>query len=921
MNITIQNQMNHKPDAAAVSHAEAAKPTQIRNRQGQEMVQVDLSAADLNPGLNPGFDREDCEKKSFMDIQQQAAYTDVGVQQDYMTLMANTMSAEDFHKMAEEGFDFSGMDPDEAVTIVDKIKAELVRSGQQIAGYTDDLDRETLAAAVGSDSLARALTESFEEADIPLSDENIEAVGKAWNMAQLLETPADGTYRYMVDNRLEPEIWNFYLAQSSGAGYAAPGSAAAGQDMSYLADERILDQIDQVLEQAGQEVNEESRESAKWLLSQDLPLTQESVSNLAKLKEAVFPVSEEIFAQAAATAVAAGKDPIHASLSEGREDNIYVKAAEMLAYYQSEDAEVQADQLSMRKQLEEVRLRMTAEVNVKLLKSGFAIDTAPMEQMIEALREAEEFIAGQYFPQDEQAVSKYENWNKTNQVIHDVPQMPAQLLGTIRIGMPSAEQSTILSDLHKEGLAIRHTYEKAGESYESLMTAPRADLGDSMRKAFRNVEALAKEIGLEPVEENYRAVRILGYNHMEITPENIERIKEADTQLQDLIRKMTPAATLRMIRDGINPLEQSLDQLNTYFDSLPEDYRDQSESYSRYLYGLEKNNQITQEERDSYIGVYRLLHQIEKKDGAAIGAVVNTQAELQFANLLSAVRSGKFRHMDVKASDEYGTLKELVQKGQSASISEQILRSYEQDQLKELRSAVITERAVTQMLERGETPANAENLLAAHKLSHNEETPFKTLKKKRADNLWETLSEKEKFQTEYEETIQDLKEETEEETLTDAVTSIDVRALQLTHRQLTIMGNLARREEYFLSMEVGGEESLVHLTMEGGKARKGSISIAVDFGDERHLEAHLQVKQARVEGFLLGKTADEVTKLQETADIFYDLIRENTNLEAIKLPVVSSENINMTRTSGTDDRESDDRVLYHVAKLFLQAIK
>ncbi|MBR1851838.1 MAG: hypothetical protein IJ794_01480 [Lachnospiraceae bacterium] len=963
MNITFQNQIN-KSDASIANYTESVKRAPIENRQVKESVQVNFSAVDSNLNLGLGMGQDDREKKSFLDIQQEAAYTDVGVQQDYMTLMANTMSAEDFHKMSEEGFDFSSMDPEKAVTIVDKIKAELVRSGQQIAGYTDDLDMDTLSAAVGSDSLARALTESFQEADLPLTGENIEALSKAWDMAQMLVEPTDGTYRYMVDNRLEPEIWNVYLAQSSGAGYAAPGSAAAGQDMSYLADEGIRRQIDQVLEQAGQEINEENRERAKWLLSQDLPLTEESLENLAKIKEAALPVSEEMFAQAAAAAVAEGKDPIHASLTGGAGENIYKKAAEILDYYQSQDAMAQADQLAMRKQLEEIRLRMTAEVNVKLLKSGFAIDTAPMEQMIEALREAEELVAGQYFPQDAQAVSKYENWNQTNQAMRDIPQMPAQIVGTIRIGAADGAESTIFSKLHEDGMILRQTYERAGESYESLMTAPRADLGDSMRKAFGNVEDLAREVGLEPVEENFRAIRILGYNHMEITLENVERIKEADTQLQELIRKMTPAATLQMIRDGVNPLEQSLDQLNAYFDSLPEDYQEQAESYSRYLYGLEQNHQITQEERDSYIGVYRLLHQIEKKDGAAIGAVVNTQAELQFSNLLSAVRSGKFRHMDVKASDEYGTLKELVQKVQSVSISEQISRGYEENRLKELRNAVVTERAVTQMLERGETPASAENLLAARKLATNEDNPYRTLRRAAgtsrpagsdgtraervrldsdnlgavgangevpddmradvldtAEVLWDALSEKESFSAEYGETIQRLQEEVEEITMTQVGTSLDVRAMQLAHRQLTIMGNLARREEYFLSMKVGGEESLVHLTMEEGNAQKGSISIAVDFGDNSHIEAHLQVKQARVEGFLLGKTTDEVTKLQEASDIFYNLISENTDFEAVKLPVLSSENINMTRMSGTDSKENDNGALYHVAKLFLQAIQ
>lgn len=41
-----------------------------------------------------------------------------------------------------------------------------------------------------------------------------------------------------------------------------------------------------------------------------------------------------------------------------------------------------------------------------------------------------------------------------------------------------------------------------------------------------------------------------------------------------------------------------------------------------------KNNQITEEERNSYIGIYRLIHQVEQTDGAAIGALVNQGAEM-----------------------------------------------------------------------------------------------------------------------------------------------------------------------------------------------------------------------------------------------------------------------------------------------------
>lgn len=982
MNITFQNQNPHQAgradaapanpymerDGGRASRAADGKQSARPMASGGVNVSFSASESNLNRISCLGDERENREKKSFMDLQQEAAVTDAGISQDYMTLMSNTMSAEDYRKASEEGFDFSSMDPEETVTIVDRIKAELVRSGQQIAGYTDDLDMDTLSAAVGSETLARALTESFKAADIPLTDENVEAVSKAWTMAGELEVPTDGTYRYMVDNEMDPELWNFYLAENSGSGENVRHSGASAADVSYLADENIKKQMDQVLEQAGYEINEENRENAKWLLERGLPLTEESIDRLNHLREAVIPVTEEVFARAAAEAVAAGEDPAHASLvnREQQAETIYQKAARVLAYYQSAEAEetltgiayseqaaelsVQGGDLAARKQLEEVRLRMTAEVNVRLLKSGFSIDTEPMEQLIDALREAERAIADRYFPQDAEAVAKYENWNETNQVVKDIPELPARLLGTVRIGGSEGAEGTVLARFHEEGTALKQAYQKAGESYESLMTAPRADLGDSMKKAFGNVDDLVRELGLEPVEENSRAVRILGYNHMEITLENVERIQAADTQIQDLVRKMTPAATLKMIRDGVNPLEQSFDELNAYFDSLPEDYRSQAESYGRYLYGLEQNHQITQEERESYIGVYRLLHQIEKKDGAAVGAVVNTQAELQFSNLLSAVRSGKFRHMDVKASDEYGTLKELVRKGESSSISEQISRGYEETRLKELRGAVDTDQTVTQMLERGELPASAENLIAARKLAANEENPYGALRRVRdgrirerqnddagersaqadavePDEIWEKLTDKEVFRTEYAEAVEKLQSEVEEATLEQADSSLDVRALQMAHRQLNIMGSLSRNEEYFLSMEIGGEDALVHLTVESGSALKGGISIAVNLGENTRVEAHLQMQNDRIEGFLVGKTPEEVTKLQEAADIFYNLINEDASIEAeaVKLPVVSSENINMTRMSeirsqGQEDAP-DNGMLYHVAKLFLQAIR
>ena len=79
----------------------------------------DRGNADIMPG-------QGAEKgKSLIELQQEAANTNVAISQDYMTLAANTMSEEDYAKMQEEGFDFGSMEPEEAVRVQSYLSATM----------------------------------------------------------------------------------------------------------------------------------------------------------------------------------------------------------------------------------------------------------------------------------------------------------------------------------------------------------------------------------------------------------------------------------------------------------------------------------------------------------------------------------------------------------------------------------------------------------------------------------------------------------------------------------------------------------------------------------------------------------------------------------------------------------------------------
>lgn len=880
--------------------------------------------------------------KSVLQLQQEAAVTDVGIRQDYMTLMSNTMSEEDYARLQEEGFDFGSMDPGEAVTIVDRIKAELARSGKKIVGYTDDIDMETLAAALGSQTLARTVADSFREADLPLTEENLSALAQAWSMSEGLKEPGEGSLRYLIDNGLEPDIRNLYMAQSCGAAAGNAGLPAyyAEEIQGYYTksgqnetDSGFAGQIDRVIQRAGMQPDEESRQDAAWLLENGLPLTEENLQKLGELKDIVFPITAEDFGRAAALAVEQGKSPVQAKPA-GNEEGIYEKAVRWEAYYQGEEIwEACEGNVTARRQLEEIRLRMTAETNVKLLKSGFSIDTSSMEALIDALKLAERELAEQYFPEAGDALEKYADYRTAEHVIKELPALPAQVIGSFA----GRQDGGTLETFHAEGKSLQAAYRKAGESYETLMTEPRRDLGDHIQKAFANVDDILEDLELALTEENRRAARILGYNRMEMTVENLEKVREADGQVKQIIEKLTPAAVLKLIRDGVNPLEKSFDELENYFETLPEDYRKASESYSRFLYGLERNQEITEKERESYIGIFRLVRQIEKTDGAAVGALVNSQAELHFSNLLSAVRSGKAKRLDTKIGDEAGALSRLLQDG--GSISEQISRAftervgeavrevsydgaaqeaYNSEQLARYREALASaDSECTAMLQRGEIPAGADHLLAAAALLSGEEELFgeKSVNREK-EVLWERLDSPEEFVRLYADALSEARETVETETFGNLESSVDVRHMQLKHKQLTIAGGLVKEQEFFLPVEIGGQTARVHLRLAHASDGAGMVEISILTGTRKGLCAELGFSDGRLNGILKNR-AEEVMETEKTADIFKQEAGESWTLGNIS---VVTTDVRAAAGRGMD-AGTENRELYRVAKVFLHAVQ
>ncbi len=898
------------------------------------------------------------------EVMQAAGDTDITLYRNYMTVMSNSMSDEDFAKLQEEGYDISDIDMETTVTIVDTIKAELMKAGVNIAGYTDTVNTEQLTQITGSQAFAEQLTKAFAKEDIPMTRANAEQALNAFTRAQELTALSEGTMKYMVTNEMEPQIDNLYLAGHAGAadadrqakGYFAeemPGYYAQKASMDSTGS--LQTQVEKIIQDAGFAVSEETMADGMWLIEKGVPLTAENFDRMQTLKGVKLPASDEDILQAIAGAIAEGKSAGEANLANPK--SVYRRAVDCYLSYEEQykaafSVEETPENITARRQLEEIRLHMTVEANLKLLKSGFAIDTAPMEEAIDALKALEEQQAGAKAG-TKQEVNGFAGaagvtfpidlCRETLSKTREIPYLPAASLGRIL----SLGESFTVDTIYETGKSLQEAYKQAGEAYETMWTAPRADMGDSIKKAFRNVDELLTGMGMDLTDENRKAVRSLSYNHMELTEENLLAVKGADKVVRRVVEKMTPSAVLEMIREGIHPLETSMEELDSFL-SKRDTYAEDSEKYSRFLYNLEQNGAITEEEKASYIGIHRLLRQIEKSDGAVIGRLVDTQAELNFANLLSAVRTGKVKGVDITVDESFGGLKEAIEQG--VSIDTQIDAAYRERRLAEAREIVNVKEDAYHFLKKLEQPVTMDNLLAADALRKDSLKPYKKMTDMSekgiateevenffADDIFsidsasekeeaageraedkEIFANRESFKEAYGEMLTKAETLVRDMTFAPEAGSLDVRAMQLMYKQLHLQGVRATEEEYDLPQMIDGELTAVHLKLVHDSSESGRIQVSIKSEYYGSLAGEFSLNENLVSGYFTGTGEETLQVLHEAMQSFTGRLA-NAGMATGSLQVVESSRAEYLTQEGGSEEETRD--LYKVAGLAISAFK
>ena len=584
---------------------------------------------------------------------------------------AKALTPEMMKELEEEGVSAVDSEADLVKKSIENIvagkaarKENLAKQAEKLSEEAENI-KEMSYSATGDTALAKQL----ERAGMAVTKENIEKLKGGLDFAkEVVNNINEPAISYMVEADLPETISNLYKAEH--IEIYAKNSTIVEKEETWT---KIENQAVNLLEGKGVEADKSSLDAAKWLFTKGMEITPASVAkflSLSELKnEAESPEGIENLTKKLAEGLAEGKEAADVIL--GTANN---RQAGYVVNYFKHTTEITITEVSQRRNLEEIRLKLTEQSALNMLNKGIKIDVTDLKELVLNLRKEEEsyyqslFDGAKTLESDE--LLKYTV--KSGAESKDLPEAETSQIELLRNVVSirsyaitqhyeSDYKTGAISAAYREETRITlSAYHEAGVAYEKGATEIRADLGDSVRKAFGNIDEVLKENSLALNDANRRAVKLLAYNKAEVTMESVTKMKMAAALTENALNELKPATVAGLIKSGINPLDMDMEELLKAAKEVNEKIIPHDEKYSRYLYNMERSGEISEAEREAYIGIYRLLNQIEKGDNAAVGSVSLANQSLTLRNMLSAVRTGKLRGFNEKVDESFGELKEVL---------------------------------------------------------------------------------------------------------------------------------------------------------------------------------------------------------------------------------------------------------------------
>lgn len=837
--------------------------------------------------------------------------------------------------------------------------------------------RESIENEVEKEADKREKLEKYVEKNLPESPENMARISHAVNMANEIAGFSDEAMRFFIANDMQVNPENISTSVLAARSNVLPKATKTSNTFS-----QIQNQVTDILEKGDLEVDESTVDIAKWMYDNNLCVTAENIKKYQSI-QALKEMDADVLMERIVDLAADGEVPELADITTPSNSEAK-KAIDKLVNTDDQTLKkkfvTEADFLTAKRRLEEIRLRMTATAARSMLSKGIKLDVTNLEKIVEKLRVAEKnainsLIEETDLPRTEKNI---EVFSKTIEAKENVLRASVGFFGKV---FKSEETFSLenLSDIAEENLdadvyksAKSSSMNKAAMAYESVGTEVRKDLGDSLQKAFAGVDDILDSLNMTVTKRNQRAVRILAYNQMEITKDSINSMKVLDNKVNSVMESLKPQTVAKLIKNNLNPLEMNIDELRKEISELDKDQVNEDISFKRFLWKMDRTGEISSEERESMIGIYRLLDKIEKSDGAVIGQIVKENRELSFSSMLSAIRSKKVSGMDYEIDDQFGGLSDVVTSGKS--ISEQINSGFFSDTIKNQYMAQIAknlkenilpdikdenlqnlnleelleyfegsdknkeltnsyyeklaedfkndlsglDKSVSEFVKRLNMPDTFSNLMSAKEYLGGKESGYKKLwTREQSDEIIESFDKPTELFDSYEKIDENHLSALEKERENDDISFETLNDIKAMASSISFYKTLRKSEMYEVPIHTSKGFINCNVTMIHEKNQKGTVDITLDSEQFGKVQASFKLEGMTVKGFVTAGS-DIGHRLCENILSKFEMDLEENGFTMDSGSLVKGQR-NSLRTGNIEGARNKD--LYRVAKLFIQNVR
>ena len=817
-------------------------------------------------------------------------------EQSVKTLEYNvkSLSPEMINELEKEGVSAEDSDADLVKKSVEKIvenrefrRENLAKQAEKLSKAAEDIKEISYA-----NSENPSLIKQLENSGMAVTKENIEKLSNAVEFAkEVVSNINEPVMNRMVEDDLPETLANIYRLEH----VETYREVRINMEMEEIW-AKVSNRAVELLENQGVNADKEGLEAAKWLFTKGMEITPASVAKYLSLSELKREAGSKEGLNNLTAKIAKG-------LSQGKDTSDVVvgnannRQAGYVVNYFRKTTEITITEVTKRRNLEEIRLKLTEESAVNMLNKGIKIDVADLKGLVDNLRKEEE----SYFKSlldGAKTLDRYaEKSEKIDNTVNQIELLRSVV--SIRSYAITREYSSeykigaVSETYRKETRITLASYHEAGLAYEKGETAIRPDLGDSIKKAFGNIDEVLKDNGLELNDENRKAVRLLAYNKAEVSFESVTKMKTASVLTEATIKELKPATVAGLIKSGINPIDLDMEELLEKAKEINEKIIPDDEKYSRYLYNLEKSGEVSEAEREAYIGIYRLLNQIEKGDDAAVGSVSLANQNLTLRNMLSAVRTKKLGGFNEKVDDSFGELTQIL--GGNDKIDNRIDRAYarllagelkerltktDEDYFKEKKEQIEREIQTTdveKLLDEG-AEITFSNLLAQADISKGRKSLIGLMRemsseeKREVNNLSEKFIDEfdgERFAAENEKAITDaLSKKVTKLMETSKMTYDGLKKLMAVKKTITLSLKREESKTYDLPF-IYDEDKIADLSLTIRKGRadvdKGKVGILLSLENET-VTSEFRIVSERIMGYFRAETRESLDNLKASED-------------------------------------------------------